>query len=256
MNTELDNRHRTYYTPQIESFLAEIAETDPAGIPEPHFPVWGENYEKALIKIAIIGEETRGWGEMSHFINQAKTSPIDACRGYEEQFRSFGFTEWTNNFGKTFWDTGLKLIAGVHGISDWKQLKRKEVTQPLTEFLWANTNSIEGFGVTAKHNHTKHEDWEVYKKASLNHLDSLKGILITFQPDIIFILNWDLNENFMDVALEWEDMGSHQRRAHYKPTGTKIIHTAHPTWLNLNGLYDEAVANLITQATQHLSARR
>ena len=250
MNPTLDNQHRAYYTPRIASFLEDVAGTNPTGIPEPHFPVWGENYASAPVKIAIIGEETRGWGEMSHFLTQAQVAPIDACRGSEEEFRSFEFLNWTNNFGKTFWDTSLKLIAGVRGITDWKQLKRGEITQPLTEFLWANTHALEAYHVTAKHNHTKPEDWEVYNKASLEHFDSLKGILTTFQPDVMFILNWDLEGAFLDVALEWETLGSHQRSAYYKPTGTQIMHTAHPTWLNRKGLYDEALTNLINRAIQ------
>lgn len=133
-------------------------------------------------------------------------------------------------------------------MQDWKQLKRREVAVPLRRILWANVNSIEHYDVTAHDNHVAFDVWRKVKTASEQHLDSLRAILDVFRPQIVFLLNWDPGEPFLDFPLTWTNFGDHQAEAQDPKTGCLILKTAHPTWLNQHGLYDEAINGLTQRA--------
>ena len=52
------------YRPLVDSFISKLASNpavDYEGIPHMFLPAWGKNYHHALIRIAIVGKETRGW---------------------------------------------------------------------------------------------------------------------------------------------------------------------------------------------------
>ena len=187
---------------------------------------------------------------MTEFIESVRTDPQAAIHRHREDLDEFVFTDWTNNFGKTFGDTSMKLIAGVSGVSDWKRLKKRQEETALRSFLWANVNSIERFEVSPRDNNVPWETWRKVKDASERHLDSFQGILDVFRPHIVFLMNWDPGDHFLDFEIQWKTFGDHQASAFYEPTQTHIFATAHPTWLNQNALYDEAITGIIKEAKQ------
>lgn len=115
------------YSLHIQAFADAIREIDTAGIPEPHLPHWGTLYEAAPIRVWIIGRDTRSWGKMPGFLEAVRQDCEAALFRGKEEFDGLDLTEWTNNYGKTFWDTAMKILSGVHGVDDWKRLKRREV---------------------------------------------------------------------------------------------------------------------------------
>ena len=64
--------YEEHYAQKISAFLAEVGETDGAGIPDPHLPLWGSKYETTPLRIAFIGQDTAYWGEMNEFRDAAK----------------------------------------------------------------------------------------------------------------------------------------------------------------------------------------
>jgi hypothetical protein len=236
------------YGARVSAFVSEIENLDTTGIPEPHLPHWGRLYENAPLKVGIIGRDTRSWGELGDFVHAVKENPEEALLRGKGEFDSLDFTEWTNNFGKTFWDTAMKILAGLHGISDWKRLKGRKEERVLRQFFWANANSIERFEVCPQENGVPWNVWRKVKDASETHLDSLERILKLFKPDVVVLMNWNPGDHFLDFEVEWNHFGDHQAYAIYQPSQTHIFMTAHPTWLNQNHLYDEAISGIIKRA--------
>lgn len=246
-----DFRHS--YSTRATSFVSQAKDFDTTGIPEPHLPHWGSLYENSPLKIGIIGRDTRSWGDMPDFIRAVGDNPCEAIIRGKGDFDSLDFTEWTNNFGKTFWDTSMKILAGLHGVSDWKRLKRREEEDILRSFMWANVNSVERYEVSPQGNDVSWDTWRSVKDASEKSLDSFKNILEIFTPNVVVLMNWDPGSHFIDFEICWDEFGNHQAYALYKPTMTLIFATAHPTWLNQNNLYDEAIDGIIKKANQSLT---
>jgi len=213
-NSTLRERYDSYYSSRAQSFVREVSDLDVSGIPEPHLPYWGRSYEESSLRIGIIGRDTRSWGDMTDFVQAVNANPIEAIHRDEDVFDSLEFTEWTNNFGTSFWDTSMKILAGLHGISDWKRLKRREEELPLRSFFWANVNSVECFEVSPKENGVPWEIWHKVKDASERHLDSFKAILEILQPHVVFLMNWEPGDHFLDFEIHWHDFGDHQAYAH------------------------------------------
>lgn len=252
--TGMNQKFETEFIPRIQAFAKMIDGLATSGIPEPHLPHWGVDYEKAPVRIGIIGRDTRSWGDMPAFTEAVGSDPREALYRGKGAFDSLDFTGWTNNFGKTFWDTSLKILAAVHGVEDWKSLKQQTVTSPLKSFFWANVNSVERFEASPSANGVLRDVWQEVKRASEEHLDSFRTILNILQPHVVFLLNWDPGEHFLDFPLSWTEFGNHQAEATDPVTGCLILATAHPTWLNQNGLYDEALAGIIQRANKAVQA--
>ncbi len=124
-------RFDTRYRPAIENFVNDIEGLDASGIPEPHLPYWGPLYETAPLRVGVIGRDTRGWGDMTEFIECVRFDSLAALARHRDELDGLAFTGWTNNFGKTFWDTTMKILAAMHGVNDWKLLKKRQDTTPL-----------------------------------------------------------------------------------------------------------------------------
>jgi len=248
----LNDHFESELLPRIQAFEERVEGLKTSGIPEPHLPHWGSEYENAATRIGIIGRDTRSWGDLPAFIEAVRTDPRHALYRGKCEFDSLDFTDWTNNFGKTFWDTSLKILAAIHGVDDWKRLKRQEVTAPLRSFFWANVNSVERFEASPRANEVPWDTWHQVKTASEQYLDSFRVILDVLRPHIVFILNWDPGDHFLDFPLTWTEFGNHQAEAIDPVTGCLILATAHPTWLNQNGLYDEAINGLIQRANKKI----
>ncbi len=117
---------QNHYTDRVRAFAADVGEVNATGIPEPHLPLWGKHYETATLRTAFIGRDTRYWGCMADFLRTVKPNAEEAIFRNEEEFLELPFTEWTNNFGTTFWDTVMQFLAELHGVPDWRQLKRRQ----------------------------------------------------------------------------------------------------------------------------------
>jgi len=251
---DLYQKFEAEFIPRIQAFIETVENLDTSGIPEPHFPHWGVDYADTPVRIGIIGRDTRSWGHMPAFIEAVKSDPQQALYRGKGEFDALDFTGWTNNFGRTFWDTSMKVLAALHGVEDWKSLKRRELTAPLRSFFWANVNSVERFEVSPRANSVPWDVWRKVKSASEHHLDSFRAILDILRPQVVFLMNWDPGDHFLDFPLSWEEFGNHQAEAIDPVTGCVILATAHPTWLNQNRIYDEAIGGIIQRANKTLRA--
>ncbi|MBE2180210.1 MAG: hypothetical protein IAE97_07035 [Chthoniobacterales bacterium] len=241
----LTQRYEACYGPRVQQFVRDIEGVDTSGMPELHLPYWGSLYEQSKLKVGIVGRDTMTWGDMKGFVQMAKHDLAGSLHRNRYELDSLAFTGWTNNFGRTFWDTSMKILAAMHGVPDWKLLKRRQEEGPLRSFFWANTNSVERYEVTPSKRGVPYGSWRTIKTASEVHIDSLAALLEVLRPHVVFLFNWQPEPAFMDCELDWEIFGDHQAAAFFDSTRTHIIRTAHPTWLNHSRLYRQAIENVI-----------
>ena len=233
---QLRRRYEDTYTASVGAFVEEAGEVDATGIPEAHLPLWGKNYGTTGIRAAFVGRDTRGWGDMNAFLDHAKRDVRSAIFRCEAEFLELPFTEWTNNFGTSFWDTVMRYLAAFHGAPDWKALKRRENDEVLHSFVWANSNAVELYGSSAAHNKADFKAWQTLKTAGERHLDSFSPILEVFRPHVAVVMHWQLSEGYWGRPLQWEEIGEYALYAQDAKSGTHVFHTPHPTWLNHQGL--------------------
>jgi hypothetical protein len=243
MPSALETRYDAQYSPLLTSFLRDVEVQDVAGLPEPHFPLFGSSYETAKPKVVFVGRDTRGWGNMAEFLADAKQDARRALHRHQLAFESLEFTNWTNKFGSSFLDTVLKILARLHSIDDWKQLKRRYFPEVLRSFVWANTNSVEitpGAAAT-------YSTWKVVKQASAAHFDRLDILLDVFAPDIVIIMYWGVGEAYLGRNVKWEPLGDHVQCGRCSGYTERIFKTAHPTWLSHQKLQAKVIEIITTE---------
>jgi hypothetical protein len=238
METSLKQRYEDHYSARLPVFLAEIGDIDVTGIPDPHLPLWGKDYESASPRIAFVGQDTLYWGQMDEFRDIAKNDLNAAIFGHGDVFHDLPFTGWTNNFGTTFWDTVMQFLAMFRGVPDWKQLKRRQRDDILQTFVWSQTNAVELWGSSPSREEANFESWKTCKGAAERHLDSFAAFLNIFRPQLVVVMNWTVRDEYWDLPLSFERVGNYVDYA-FEPThGCHIFHTAHSTFLR-GGLRQE-----------------
>ena len=63
----LTEHYLAYYTPLLQEFVREVEllpHPDIAKMPEPFFPAFGKRYEQSALRLVIIDQDTRGWGDL------------------------------------------------------------------------------------------------------------------------------------------------------------------------------------------------
>lgn len=138
------------YGPLLDEFVHELAKyptSDYIGIPHPFLPEIGRNYRLALKRIAIVGEETRGWPPtLDAFISTYQKNGFNFAEEMAE-FQNLDFKDpsWMGGVPilSSFWGFWMNVLAKVYGIEDWGELKRGQFDILLDSFAWGNTNAIE-----------------------------------------------------------------------------------------------------------------
>jgi|WetSurMetagenome_2_1015567.scaffolds.fasta_scaffold41948_1 hypothetical protein len=242
------------YCPLVKEFADKISAVDYDKIPEPFLPVHGEGYETTETRIAFVGMETRGWGNMTKFVDHVGENPEEAIFREFEEFNDLEFCNWGNNFGSSFWDFNFKFLANFHGVDDWKKVKRGEMEDILKSFAWGNTNSIERYGVTAEKNGVNYQSWVAVKHAS-KCFDNGKILLDVLRPHIMVILSWGTSEEWLIAGIEnvvKQEIDDHFWYYFLPTTQTHVLWTAHPTWLAKNVDFDEHIKSMVTFVKQRL----
>ena len=246
MSQTLNDQFQTCYSPRIAAFAAEVAGVDATGMPEPHLPFYGINYEQATPRLVVVGRDTKYWHSMGDFLQTATSDPATALKRHRVDFNEFKFTTWNYQFGRTFWATLLKLLAGFHSIEDWKALRRREHPDVLRSFVWAQTNSVEHFDSTPQEQGVDQQNWAKFKAAAERHFDSLSLLLDTFQPQVTVLLSRDVRPEYWDRRLSWQPVTEQLQCARGEVgCGGLIFHTAHPGWLSRKGLYESTLTAIL-----------
>ena len=180
-------KYEDYYKPLWEEFFSKIKEVDVENCPEPHLPVYGENYSNSNFKIVFVGIDAAGSCNMAKFNSEDGYYKI--IQEWKEEFDDLGYCYWAWKWN--FWRFIFQFLGKFYDLSieELKKFESEKAQNILKSFVWANTLSIERFHVTAKGKNVKYDNWEKVKNASAV-FDKADNIIDTFKPNIIVLLNW------------------------------------------------------------------
>lgn len=230
------------YDVLISQFANEIKNLNAEGIPSPHIPIANENYDKAKYKIAFAGMETYGWGDMNEFINHPQTY----VRQTSKWFTSKGVLSQNGN--ATFFGFIIRFMEKFYHIDKSKILDRNNPHPILTSYVWANTNSIERYEVTAKNNGVSYDVWEKVKTSS-RKLDSINHLISATNAKVIFIMYKHVNSDYVFKEEDFnETMGTISdnskiafscipdasipyKYSYLRDQKTHVFIMPHPTWI-------------------------
>ena len=181
----------------MKSFVKNIKGLDTDGIPAPHIPIVGETYDQCAYKMAFVGMETYGWGDIKDFIELAEKSPHDAVTKYEGWFHAGGMVEHSKN--ATFWGFIIAFLARFYQI-DEKLLKSKRDNgtyhEILSSIIWGNSNAIERYHITAQKKGADLFAWKKVKEYS-RAFDSINHIISAAHPKVIFLTYKNVDKNYI-----------------------------------------------------------
>lgn len=228
--------YKIYYRPLIEEFckkMEPLQVPDIDRIPEPFLPLFGERYACAPVRIAIIGQDTRKWGDLNVFLRSADCWETKICDERFSEFEEHAFTGWGVQ-RQTFWGFVMKLLADFHGQDDWGAMKKGAMSEVLDSFAWANCNSIELYKSSARSLKIEKNLWTQIQAAG-KHFDKFKHHYEVLKPDVALILHRELDmKSYFEGFSPPERVFSDNRFEQYKieDVKTMILHLPHPQSMN------------------------
>jgi hypothetical protein len=250
----LEEKYIAYYKPLVREFVEKagsLRHPDIKQMPEPHFPLFGKDYETSALRLAIIGQDTRGWGDLRNFLATEKVSPGSQLQGGLEEFREHEFTEWGNT-RQTFWGFAMMMLAAMHGQENWGLMKQGKMIEILNSFAWAECNAIELHSSKPSKLGVPWDYWKEVREAG-KHLDRFKHIAETLRPHVAIILYRGLNPSVYFEGYEYEVISEDGRLVHYRlpEINVDVIHAPHPGSMNRIEGADHFVAKIREIFLQH-----
>lgn len=243
------------YRPIVDSFITSLLSrpaTDYVGIPHLFLPAWGKNYHHALIRIAIIGKETRSWlPNLDQFLLDYQKEKYDFSKDREE-FQHFDFTDASWMGGKptraSFWGFWMNVLAKTYGIDNWEEIKERKYNILIDSFLWGNANSI-ATSTATEVNAEAPGYWFAKKKSTV--FDSVELIRRVFSPHVIILvcasseMQHYLGDGFN--LLEWKN----NRVAVFRKEDLLVFYAPHPNnqrfHLGGSDVYAKIMRDLLVQ---------
>ena len=187
-------RYLNHFEPLQKEFLQNIQDLDHPEIdnmPEPFFPFFGRGYEQSALKIAIIGQDTRGWGNLRKMASLEDDQVREHLAGKLDYLSKRPFTDWGPR-RQTFWGFAMLFLSALHGQQNWGAMKHGAMTEILDSFAWGNGNAVELFTSTPKKIGVPSDYWQSVRKAGA-HLDRFHHIHETLRPQVALILYRKIN---------------------------------------------------------------
>jgi len=224
------------YCELIDQFVDNLQSFNAHGMPAVHIPIIGKRYNKSSTKIAFFGIETAGWHPFQEFMekyagdgkNEGSTE-----KAYDYLVNStnpIDYLKWRNNFHNNFWDFIFNFLLKFYGLPISNYETNEKFFDILESFIWGNTNSLEGYNVSAEKQGAQYNDWDHVKKAS-KIFDTAKYVLDICKPDLLLILNWTEDEKWLtgDQKTEHIELSSHIW--YYKTSKTNVYWLANPRYI-------------------------
>jgi hypothetical protein len=245
--TKLEKQYIEYYKPLVRDFVEKAGSLRHPNIklmPEPHFPLFGKDYETSALRLAIIGQDTRGWGDLRNFLATEKVSPGSQLQDGLEEFREHEFTEWGNT-RQTFWGFAMMMLAAMHGQENWGLMKQGKMIEILNSFAWAECNAIELHKSTPSKLCVPWDYWNEVRQAGA-HLDRFRHIVETLRPHVAIILYRGMDPATYFEGCEYEIVSTDGRLVHFHlpESGVDVIHVPHPQNMNWDEGADHFLAKI------------
>jgi hypothetical protein len=250
----IDTRYIEYYARMIQDFVNEVESLphpDISRMPEPHFPLFGKNYETSALRLVIVGQDTRGWGDLREFISREKTHPGCKLKEGLEEFREQTFTEWGTT-RQSFWGFVMMMLAALHGQENWSLMKEGKMTEVLDSFAWAECNAIELYGSTPAKLGVPDGYWHAVRQAG-ERFNRFKHLVETLRPQVAIILYRGFNPDCYFEGYRHEVASKDGRLTHYRlpDIGVDVVHAPHPGSMNRIEGPDHFIAKIRELFCQH-----
>jgi hypothetical protein len=120
-----------------------------------------------------------------------------------------GYLHYNKNKASGFWAAAIRMHLRIKGVTEYVPVSlamTEQYRDLLYDFGYGNTNSIEIPATLAKQGLWNTLDQEQYFNLKIvsQAMDKLIYILDAFTPDLIFIFNWDCNEEHYLNSLEYD----------------------------------------------------
>jgi hypothetical protein len=252
--TTLEQRYIDYYTPLIRDFVSEVESLphpDIKRMPEPHFPLFGKDYETSALRLAIIGQDTRSWGDIKDFIVAERATPGGKLKAGLEEFRDRKFTEWGNS-RQTFWGFAMMMLAAMHGQENWGMMKQGKMLEILDSFAWGNCNAIELYESTPSKMGVPSDYWNAVRQAG-ERFNRFRHIVETLRPQVAIILYRGLNPSTYFEGYKYDVISRDGRLVHFHlpEISVDVIHAPHPQSMNRIEGADHFLAKIRELFLQH-----
>jgi hypothetical protein len=225
-------RYLSHYAPLVTKFVREV-ESLPhpniGGMPEPFFPAFGSGYERSALRLVIIGQDTRGWGDLKDFIHDGKVDPQIRLKSRLDEF-SGSPPRWggpRNQFG----GFAMMILAALHGQKDWGILRQGGMDELVSSFAWGNANAVELYASTPSKMRppVPREYWEAIRKAGAR-FDRFSHLVETIKPQAAIVLCRGMNPARYFEGYAYEVVSEDGRLKHYRllEIGVDVFHAPHP----------------------------
>lgn len=233
--SQIREKYLNHFTPLVQDFLQNIEDLEHPkikGIPEPFLPYFGPGYEKSALKVVIIGQDTRGWGDLQKMILEGDTKTRKRLADNLDYLSGRPFTEWGAR-RQTFWGFAMMFLAALHGQQNWGAMKHGAMTEILDSFAWGNGNALELFSSTPSKIGVPAEYWQSVQKAGLR-FNRFHHIHKTLNPQVALILYRGIHFPSYFEGYNYEKVSNDGRLIHYRlpDHNVDIFHAPHPGSMN------------------------
>lgn len=220
------------YAPLVDEFVTQLEQrplSDYKGIPHEFLPAWGKNYEAALIRLAIVGKETRGWSPcLDQYIHQYRAGKYTFEMDRKE-FQDLDFRDPAWMGGRptraSFWGFWMNVLAKTYGVENWNDMKYGEHGILLDSFVWGNMNSIEtptSDGVDA----SAPGYW--HAKNASRVFDSIELLAKVFRPHVVILTcSEPERRQYMGESFDFVETVE-ERVSVYSRKGLLVFYAPHP----------------------------
>ena len=235
--TTLEKKYVEYFTPLIQDFIREMEPLELPAIdrmPEPFFPMFGTRYEQSALRLVIIGQDTRSWGDLRNFIPAEMAEPGSRLLASLGEFQDHDFTGWGST-RQTFWGFAMMMLAAIHGQDNWGAMKRGAMSEVLDSFAWGNCNAVELYGSSASGLGVPLEFWEKVRRAG-EPLNRFRHIVETLKPQTAIVLYQGMNPATYFEGYHYDEVSAIDGVTHYRlpEIGVDVFHVPHPRNMNFN----------------------
>lgn len=219
------------YTPLVAEFVSHVeslAHPDIARMPEPFFPAFGSSYERSALRLVIIGQDTRGWGDLRKFIQDAKLNPGAKLQSRLDEFRKHPFTDWGGS-RHHFWGFAMMMLAALHGRENWVLFRQGAMNELLDSFAWGNGNAVELYESSPSKLGIPRGYWNSIRSAGAR-FDKFSHIVETLKPHAAVILWRRMNPKSYFAGYTHQIVSRDGRLTHYHlpEVGVDVFHVPHP----------------------------
>ena len=231
--TTFEKQYTDYFIPLIEQFVRKaelLPHPDIKRMPEPMLPLFGRNYETSPLKLVVIGQDTRGWGDVREFIAEEKATPGIKLQEGLSEFRDHFFTS-DGRTTRHFWGFAMEFLAAIHGQPDWKVMKHGQAKEILDSFAWGEVNAVELFSSKPVKMGIPWDYWNQVRIAG-EHINRFRHIIATLRPNAALILckGQGFNRETYFEGCRVEIVSENGRFTHYRlpEDGVDVFHAPHP----------------------------